>query len=187
VTVSGARAGQTIVLQGYSQNHFGTASFANDSTPVDRSGIADSNGAHTFSDLRPPSNSRFRARVEGCSFASDFPTALLTVRTTLTLRVTRVEKRTYRFSGHAYPARTGGLIVSIYRVIGTACAAGVAPRSCPGEVLISQDRADAVTGQWVRKLVFDKNTPARIRLVLKTGQDSQNAPGRSNARDVSVF
>jgi len=191
VTVTGVASGARVILEGYSQVHEGTATFANAGRVV-RSGIADGNGSITFNDIRPSSNTRVRALQEGCSFSNTSPSqslgAVINVRTTLFIQVTRVAPRTYRFSGDSIPARTGGLIVSIFRITGAPCAAGVEPRNCPGEKFIGQARANAVTGEYTVVLPrFGADYPAREQFVLKTGQDAQNAPGRSNVRDLAVF
>ncbi len=188
VTVSGARAGSTVELQGYSQNHFGTANFANDTTPVDRTAVADGNGTATFNDLRPASNTRVRAKERGCAFADGALGAVINVRATETLQVTRSGSLKYVVTGSSIPARPGGLIVSLYRINGQACAAGVEPRNCPGEVFIGQGRADQTTGKYRIDLTFPaSDANSRVKLVVKTGQDAQNAPGRSNVRDLAVF
>jgi len=191
VTVSGVPAGARVELQGYSQNHYGTANFNNDPTPVDRAGNADSAGSITFSDLRPASNTRLRARhaVAGCAFGNS---DVINVRAQETLTVVRNGPRTYTFSGRSIPARPGGLIVSLYRIVGSPCAAGVEPRSCPGEVFIGQGRAVAL-GQpneglySIRKTFGAADQNVRDEFVVKTGQDAQNAPGRSNARSLLIF
>jgi hypothetical protein len=184
VTVTNAVPGTRVELQGYSQNHYGTASFANDTTNPDRAGTADDNGAVTFSDLRPGSNTRLRARNGACAYsASD----VINVRTQLSLQVTRTAPRTYAFDVDSIPARPGGLIVSIYRITGSPCAAGVEPRNCPGETFVGQTRVSASSGAGRVRFTFDRTYPAREQFVLKTGQDAQNFPGRSNVRDLAVF
>ena len=151
---------------------------------MDRLGTADSNGTITFNDLRPSSNTRVRARQAGCTFGGS---AVINVRTTLFLNVTRNSPRTYTFAIDSIPARPGGLIVSIYRIAGNACAAGVEPRDCPGEVFVSQARVSDINGEGSRTLKFDSSFSGRERFVLKTGQDAQSAPGRSNVRDLAIF
>ena len=186
VTVSGAGANRPIELQGYSQDHYGKQNFDNDPTPVDRTATADENGTATFSDLRPASNTRLRARQVGCTYNGN--TDVINVRAQETLEVKRTGSLKYTFSGKSIPARPGGLIISLYRITGNACAAGVEPRSCPGETFIGQGRADANNGQYSIPITFkssDRNT--RDDFVVKTGQDAQNAPGRSNARNLSIF
>ena len=113
VTVTGATPTATIELQGYSQNHYGTASFDNDPTPVDRVATADDSGVASVDDLRPASNTRLRARVAGCPDATAGSTAVITVRTQLTLAASRIGSRVYAFSGKSIPARPGGLVVGI--------------------------------------------------------------------------
>ncbi len=184
VTVFGATPNSRVELQGYSQDHFGGQSFANDPTPVDRAGTADSSGTITFNDLRPSSNTRLRARQVGCAYGDS---AVINVRTTIFLKVTRTGARTYLFDVDSVPARPGGLIVSLYRITGQTCAAGVEPRDCPGEQFISQTRVSEVDGSGARTLRFDASYGGREQFVLKTGRDAQSAPGRSNVRDLSIF
>jgi hypothetical protein len=185
VTVTGATPSATIELQGYSQNHQGTASFSNDPTPVDRSGKADGNGSITFDDLRPASNTRVRARQAGCPYGGS---AVITVRAEETLEVKRTATRHYVFSGNSIPARPGGLIVSLYRITGTACKPGVEPSKCPGETFMGQSRADATTGKYAIPVTFPaRDGGTRDEFVVKTGQDAQNAPGRSNVRSLAIF
>ena len=184
VTVTGAAPGAPVEVQGYSQNHYGTATFDNDPTKVDRSGDADQNGTITFNDLRPASNTRLRARQQGCDYGG---TTVITVRAQETLAVGRSGTRAYVFSGNSIPARPGGLIITLYRIVGTPCAAGVAPSACPGEVALGQGRADQSTGQYRIPVQFAaSNQGVRASFVVKTGADAQNAPGRSNARSLLI-
>jgi len=189
VTVTNAPAGSTVELQGYSQDHFGSVNFGNDPTPVDRTGVADANGTVTFDDLRPASNTRLRARVAGCAYGTN--SGLINVRATETLKVTRTGTLTYRFSGQSIPARPGGLVVSLYKVVGQTCAAGVEPASCPGEVFLGQSRAIAAgaagAGGYSMTVRFDRGDAGRHSFVVKTGRDAQNAPGRSNVRSLLIF
>ena len=166
-----ATPGADVELQGYSQNHYGTASFDNDPTPVDRVATADDSGVASFDDLRPASNTRLRARLAGCPDATDGSSAVITVRTQLTLAAARVGTRVYAFSGKSIPARPGGLVVGLYRVAGSV------------ESLVAQARANATTGQYSMNVTFPlRDQGQRITLVLKTGRDAQNAAGRSNSR-----
>ena len=188
VTVTGATPSATIELQGYSQNHEGTMTFEKDPTPIDRVGTADANGAVTFSDLRPASNTRVRARQKGCTFGNS---QVIEVRAQETLEVRRVGDRTYVFSGRSIPAREGGLIISLYRIVGAACQPGVEPRNCPGERLIGQGRAQALgaanEGLYSIRITFPaRDENVRDEFVVKTGRDAQNAPGRSNARSLLI-
>jgi hypothetical protein len=188
VTVTGATPTATIELQGYSQNHENTASFANDPTPVDRTAQADSNGAATFNDLKPASNTRVRARQAGCAYGNS---AVIEVRAQETLAVKRVGVRQYTFSGRSIPARPGGLIVSLYRIVGSSCQAGVEPSKCPGEKLIGQARAAGIgspnQGLYSITITFPSaDANVRDEFVVKTGRDAQNAPGRSNTRSLLI-
>ena len=169
VTVFGAAPGATVQLFGYSQNHYGTATYG--PAPV-RTAAADANGAVTFADLRPSANTRLKARQVGCAFGGS---AVISVRTQLTLQVARTGTRTYVFRGDSIPAREGGLIVGIYRVTSS------------GETLVAQARAGARNGEWTRTLTFAAKDAGRAQFVVKTGRDAQNVPGRSNARSLLIF
>ncbi|MCU1672024.1 MAG: Papain family cysteine protease [Frankiales bacterium] len=190
VSIINAAPNSRVELQGYSQNHAGDQNFNNDPTPVDRVGTADSSGTLTFNDIGPSSNTRFRARQVGCSYGDE--RAVLEVRATESLIVKRNGTRLYTFSGRSIPAREGGLIVSLYRITGTACKPGVNPSSCPGEKFVGQARAVAL-GQpgeglysiTVRFPARDQNV--RDEFVVKTGRDAQNAPGRSNVRSLLIY
>ncbi len=153
---------------------------------MDRTATADSNGTATFNDLRPASNTRLRARQVSCTYNGN--SDVINVRAQETLEVKRTGSLRYTFSGKSIPARPGGLIISLYRITGSACPAGVEPRDCPGETFIGQSRARSDNGQYSIDIAFksgDRNT--RDEFVVKTGQDAQNAPGRSNARTLSIF
>ena len=134
-----------------------------------RTGTTDANGLVAF-DLRPPANTRLYAQQRGCSPG---PQVVLNVATALTLAVERTGTRTYLFSGDSLPARAGGLVVSLYRVAADG-----------REVLTAQVRADAATGEW--QLVRRFTGTGRFGFVVRTGQDLQNAPGRSNLRPLLV-
>ena len=136
---------------------------------------------------------------EGCTFSNTSPDqsagAVISVRTTLFLEVRRLKARSFRFSIDSLPAREGGLIVGIYRVTGGTCTAGVEPRRCAGEQLVGQARVNGVFGEGsvvINTPLANPNDPeraypqAREQFVLKTGKDAQNAPGRSNVRDLAL-
>ena len=173
MTVTGGTANGQIELQGYSQNHYGTANFNNDPTPIDRTVTAGSDGSATISDLRPASNTRIRARVKGCAFGTNALGSVINVRTQLTLAAKRTALRTIVISGGSIPARPGGLIVGLYRD-------GVL---IPG----GQARASQTSGQYSITLKFPASDQGkRINLNARTGQDAQNAPGQSNTRSLLI-
>lgn len=185
IRATGAVPGSTVELQGYSQNHYGTASFDNDLTNPDRTGTADGAGVVSFSDLRPASNTRVRARPRGCAGYSG--SAVINVRAQETLAVTRTASRSYVITGNSIPARPGGLIIGLYRINGADCAADTPSSRCTTETLIGQGRASATTGQYRIAVTLPAADLGRtVRLVVKTGQDAQNAPGRSNVRSLVV-
>lgn len=129
-----------------------------------------SSGSTSF-EVKPPTNTRLYAQQVGCD-PSD--SAVLNVRTQLSLNVVRNGTRNYTFSGRALPARTGGLIVSLYRVTDSG-----------QQILASQVRANASTGAYSINRVFTGS--GRFGFVVRTGQDLQNAPGASNVRSLLVF
>ena len=134
-----------------------------------RSALVPDTGSVRFS-LRPPRNTRLYAQRHGCAAGAP---VVLNVATALTLEVTRTAPRTYVFSGDSLPARPGGLVVSLYRVTADG-----------REVLTAQTRADDATGQW--RLTRRFSGTGRFGFLVRTGQDLQNAPGRSNVRATLV-
>ena len=121
--------------------------------------------------VRPGTNTRLYARQQGCTGGTS---VVLNVRTALTLAVARTGTRAYTFSGRSIPARTGGLIVSLYRI------------GADGQpVLTAQTRANATTGAWSLPRTFTGT--GRFDFVVRTGQDMLNAPGSSNTRSVLVY
>lgn len=137
---------------------------------VVRTGTLGSDGGLRFG-LRPPANTRLYAVRRGCGRSQD---VVLNVATALTLAVERVGPRRYVFSGDSLPARSGGLIVSLYRSTDDG-----------REVLTAQVRADAQDGTWRMLRTFTGS--GRFGFVARTGQDLQNAPGRSGVRSLLVF
>jgi hypothetical protein len=137
---------------------------------VVRSGTIGADGRLSFRVL-PPANTRLYAQQRGCPAG---PSAVLNVRTLLTLEAERLGVRTYRFSGDSLPARPGGLIVSLYRVT-----------SEGRQVLTAQARASAVDGEWTLTRRF--LSAGRFGFAVRTGQDLRNAPGASRVRSTLVF
>ena len=135
-----------------------------------RTGTLASDGTVRFS-LRPPANTRLYVQRRGCGAS---PSVVLDVATALTLAVDRVGPRQYLFSGDSLPARPGGLVVSLYRTT-----------SDGREVLTAQTRADEQDGTW--RLLRTFSGSGRFGFVARTGQDLQNAPGRSGVRSLLVF
>ncbi|MBC7373359.1 MAG: Ig-like domain-containing protein [Frankiales bacterium] len=122
----------------------------------------------------PPANTRLYAQVRGCTANIVRDSKVLNVRTALSLFAVRNGFRNYTFSGDSLPARPGGLIISLYRVTADG-----------RQVLTSQTRASATTGDWVLNRRFTGT--GRFGFVARTGQDLQNAPGVSNTRSLLVF
>ncbi len=120
--------------------------------------------------LVPPANTRLYAQQRGCDAG---PSRVLNVRTALTLQAQRTGTRRYVFSGDSLPARTGGLVVSLYRI-----------ESSGRRVLTAQSRADAASGEWRVDRTFTGS--GRFGFQVRTGQDLQNAPGASNVRSTLV-
>ena len=160
-TVTGA-AGVVVDLLAYSR--------PSTTYRVVRTGTTGADGTIAFA-LRPPTNTRLFAVRRGCDSSREL---VLDVATALTLEVARTGTRTYRFAGDSLPARSGGLIVSLYRV-----------QADGRQVLTAQARADAGTGAWSLERRFTGG--GRFGFVVRTGQDLQNAPGSSNVRSLLVF
>lgn len=124
--------------------------------------------------LAPPTNTRVYAQQRGCTTDAAAASKVLNVRTALSIAAKRNGSREYTFTGESLPARTGGLIVSLYRVT---------PKG--QQVLTSQVRANASNGEWTIRRTFLGN--GRFGFVARTGQDLQNAPGASNTRPVLIY
>ncbi len=137
---------------------------------VVRSAEVGNDGTATFR-VVPPTNTRLYAQQRGCNAGSSI---VLNVRTALSLAVVRNGKRDYTFSGDSLPARTGGLIISLYRITNSG-----------SQVLTSQVRASSTNGEWSLRRKFTGT--GRFGFVVRTGQDLQNAPGSSNVRSLLVF
>jgi hypothetical protein len=135
-----------------------------------RTGRTDAAGEATFTVL-PAANTRLYAVASGCAPG---PSAVLGVRTALSIDATRVGRLTYVFSGDSTPARPGGLVVSLYRVTAEG-----------RQVLTAQTRADGQTGQWSIRRVFSGT--GTFGFVVRTGADLQNAPGTSRVRRTLVY
>lgn len=138
-----------------------------------RTAVLDSSGTTTFR-VVPPANTRLYARFAGCSTDIARDSVVVNVRTTLSLFARRNGQQDYTFTGDSLPARTGGLIISLYRVTGDG-----------RQVLTSQVRASATTGEWRIDRVFLGT--GRFGFVVRTGQDLRNAPGASNIRSTLIF
>jgi hypothetical protein len=145
-----------------------------------REGQVDSSGNRSY-DIKPPTNTRLYAQQVGCDPSDSI---VLNVRTQLSLNVVRNGVRNYTFSGNAIPARPNGLIVSLYRV------------ENGREILTAQVRANANAGQagydpsrraGSYSMTRQFTGAGTFDFVVRTGQDLQNAPGRSNVRRLLVF
>jgi hypothetical protein len=121
--------------------------------------------------VKPTTNTRLYAQQQGCAAGRS---AVINVRTALTLTVVRNGTRTYTFSGSSLPLRKGGLVVNLYR------------RTAEGKsVLTAQARASETTGRWTVRRVFSGT--GRFPFYAATGQDLTNAPGASASRSVLVY
>ena len=140
---------------------------------VVRSAEVGANGTAVFR-IVPPTNTRLYAQQVGCSTDAVTASTVLNVRTALSITATRNGPRDYTFRGDSLPARSGGLIISLYRVT---------PKG--QQVLTSQARASATNGEYTINRTFTGS--GRFGFVVKTGQDLQNAPGSSNIRPTLVY
>lgn len=161
VVVSATR-GSTVDLYAYSRPSTAYAFI--------KSGVVTQDGTVTFQ-VRPSTNTRLYAQQRGCTAGAS---VVLNVRTALTIAVVRTGVRSYVFSGDSIPARSGGLIVNIYRVNpdGT-------------QVLTAQTRASTSDGSWSVARRFTGT--GRFGFVVRTGQDLLNAPGSSAVRSLLVY
>jgi hypothetical protein len=120
--------------------------------------------------VSPLTNTRLFAQIRD---RAPSPQAVLGVSTGLSLSAARTGTRTYVFSGRSIPARSGGLIVSLYRITAD-----------HHEVLTAQTRANATNGSWSLTRAFSGT--GTFSFVVRTGSDLQNAAGRSNERVVTI-
>jgi hypothetical protein len=126
-------------------------------------------GAVTWS-VAPLTNTRLYAQIHN---AAPTPQEVLGVSTALSLSVNRTGTRSYVFSGRSIPARSGGLIISLYRM------------AADGHlVLTAQTRASSSTGNWSLTRQFTGS--GTFDFVARTGADLQNASGGSNVRKVTI-
>ena len=120
--------------------------------------------------VAPLTNTRLYAMIRG---AASTPQVVLGVATGLSLSATRTGTRTYVFSGRSIPARSGGLIISLYRI-----------KADGHQVLTAQTRASGTNGNWSLTRAF--TGVGQFSFVVRTGSDLQNAAGTSNARSVRI-
>ncbi|MBK5305799.1 MAG: terpene cyclase/mutase family protein [Frankiaceae bacterium] len=137
---------------------------------VVRTATVGATGVVTWS-VSPLTNTRLYAQSRGGAAS---PQTVLNVATALSLSAARTGTRTYVFSGRSIPARTGGLIVSLYRRAGVG-----------GSVLTAQARADAKTGMWSLTRTFSGT--GTFDFTVQTGNDLQNVAGSSNSRTIRIW
>ncbi len=135
---------------------------------VVRTATVGASGVVTWS-VRPLTNTRLYAQTRG---GAATPQRVINVATGLSLNAARTDVRTFVFSGRSVPARSGGLIVSLYRLTGT------------GQVLTAQTRADAQSGDWSLTRRFTGT--GTFDFVVRTGSDLQNVAGTSNTRRLAI-
>ncbi len=137
---------------------------------VVRTATVGATGVVTWS-VSPLTNTRLYAQSRG---GAATPQTVLNVATGLSLNAARTATRTYGFSGRSIPARTGGLVISLYR-------------STDGvhQVLTAQTRASSTTGNWSLTRTFTGT--GTFSFVVRTGSDLQNVAGSSNVRSVRIF
>ena len=156
-----APAGSVVELSAYSR--------PSTTFKVVRTATVGSTGAVTWN-VGPLTNTRLYAQVTG---AAATPQEVLGVATALSMSVSRTAVRTYRFSGHSAPARSGGLVVSLYRVTSDGHA-----------VLTAQTRASSTNGDWSLTRAFSGT--GTFGFVVRTGADLSNAAGSSAVRTVAI-
>jgi hypothetical protein len=136
---------------------------------VVRTATVDASGVITWP-VSPLRNTRLYAQTRG---GAPTPQRVLNVATALSLSAARTGTRPYAFSGRSIPARTGGLIVSLYRITAD-----------HHRVLTAQTRASATTGSWSLTRAFSGT--GTFTFVVRTGSDLQNVAGSSNERLVTI-
>ncbi len=154
ITLTGP-ANADVVLEAYTR--------PNTTFRVVRTGTLSANGTLTFDNLVPSGNTRLRARVLGGQFAQS---AVLLVRSRLSVTAQRVGVRTYRFSGRVLPAREGQLVF-IYR----------------GNVLATTARVQANGTYAVNRRFLGTGT---FNFTARTTTDITNVGGISNMLRVTI-
>ena len=137
-----------------------------------RSAEIGSTGRTAFQ-IAPPANTRLYALVRGCTVNEARDSKALNVSTRLTIAAARNGVRNYTFSGSSFPARPGGIIVSLYRVTKDG-----------RQILVTRTRASATNGRWTISRTFAGS--GQFGFVARTGQDSLNASGASNIRQTLI-
>ncbi|MDT7538654.1 MAG: hypothetical protein QOI82_2239 [Actinomycetota bacterium] len=158
-----APAGSVVDLYAYSQ--------PNTTFGVVRTATVGATGVVTWT-IAPLTNTKLYAQTRG---AGGIPTpyVVVNVATGLSLSAQRTATRTYVFSGRSIPARTGGLVISLYRYT-----------DATHQVLTAQTRANPQTGNWSLTRAFSGT--GTFTFVVRTGRDLQNAPGTSNTRSLAI-
>jgi hypothetical protein len=163
VIVAGSRGSLTlngppnadVVLEAYSR--------PNTIYRVVRTGTLSALGTLTFDNLVPSGNTRLRARVAGGQFNQS---AVILVRSKLSLRTERLGTRTYRFTGRVLPARAGQLVF-VYR----------------GNVLATVARVQANGIYAVNRRFLGTGT---FTFTARTGTDITNVGGVSPGLRVAI-
>ncbi|MCW2667190.1 MAG: hypothetical protein JWN57_2152 [Frankiales bacterium] len=164
VTVTGT-PGTTIELQAYSR--------PNTTYSVVRRGTILENGTLVFR-VTPGTNTRLFAAVTGQT-GNESPSAVINVRTALSLTVVRNGSRDYTFQGRILPRRAGQLI-TLYRVLDDG-----------REIITSQINTDNTGTYRIRRVFTGSGT---FGFLTRTGQTLTNAAGVSNegrARPTSIY
>lgn len=130
---------------------------------VVRSGTVGPDGRYSFL-VGPSGNTRLYARTVTDDGTVDSPSTVLTVRTSINLKVTRTGVRTYRFTGSTLPKRPGQTVNVRYRSGGRTVVAST--------VRVAPNGRYDVTRRFAGGGTFD--------LFTDTGVDLNNAAGRSN-------
>jgi hypothetical protein len=134
-----------------------------------RDGRTDTSGDATFI-ITPGGNTRLYATYGTGDTATDSPSTVLQVHTTLSLSATRTAIRTYDFHGRNLPRRAGQLI-TLYRVSGGQ------------EIRTATVRTDT-TGTWHLSRTFTGAGSYAFR--VRTSQTMDNASGRSSNVVVDI-
>ncbi|MFN2536968.1 MAG: hypothetical protein ABR549_02305, partial [Mycobacteriales bacterium] len=124
------------------------------------------NGTYSFT-IYPPSNTRVYAKSEG---AKDSTSTTVNVRFVVSMKVTRVGVRTYRFEGAVGPGASG-VPINVYRA------------SSDGTLKVGT-ASTASNGSW--SLVHQFSSPGRFTFYAVASTTSNNDSNRSPLVQVSV-
>ncbi|MCW2777545.1 MAG: hypothetical protein JWN17_1270, partial [Frankiales bacterium] len=135
-----------------------------------RTGTVGPDGTYSFV-VGPSGNTRLFARTVTPLGSADSDQVVLTVKTSLNLKVARTGTRTYRFTGSLLPKRPGQLITVFYE-------------KADGSRVIAARARNAADGTYNVSRTFSGG--GTFTLFTGTGTDNNNAANNSNRVRVTL-